>query len=198
MGHKFNIFVTLIISFMLIGITGTDGAGKGAVVDYLVKEKGFVHYSARAIWEEEFIVRGMESNRANMRLVANESRKTYGNDFLITYYLKKKTEQGVVDAVVESIRTTAEADSLKSNGGLLIAADANRTLRYERITTRGSSSDNISLVEFIAHEELEMNDPDPNGMQKARVMEMADYTIFNEGTLAELGEQIEEVLQKIR
>jgi dephospho-CoA kinase len=182
---------------MLIGITGTDGAGKGAVVDYLIKEKGFVHYSARAIWEEEFIKRGMESNRANMRMVANELRKTYGNDFLITYYLKKKAEQGVVDAVVESIRTTAEADSLKSNGGLLIAADANRTLRYERITARGSSSDNISLAEFIAHEELEMNDPDPNGMQKARVMEMADYTIMNEGTLVELGEQIEEMLQKI-
>ena len=27
-----------------IGITGTLGAGKGTIVDYLVKEKGFVHY----------------------------------------------------------------------------------------------------------------------------------------------------------
>lgn len=182
---------------MLIGITGTDGAGKGAVVDYLVQEKGFVHYSARAIWEEEFVKRGMDSNRANMRLVANELRGIHGNDFLITYYLKKKADDGAGNAVIESIRTTAEADTLKENGGVLLAADAERTLRYERITARGSSSDNISLAEFIAHEELEMNDPDPNGMQKAKVMEMADYTIVNEGTLEALGEQIEEVLQKI-
>jgi dephospho-CoA kinase len=33
---------------MIIGITGTDGAGKGAVVDYLVAQKGFTHYSGRA------------------------------------------------------------------------------------------------------------------------------------------------------
>ena len=38
---------------MIIGITGTDGSGKGTVVDYLVEQKGFKHYSARAIFEEE-------------------------------------------------------------------------------------------------------------------------------------------------
>lgn len=29
----------------IIGITGTLGAGKGTVVDYLVKNKGFNHFS---------------------------------------------------------------------------------------------------------------------------------------------------------
>jgi len=182
---------------MLIGITGTDGAGKGAVVDYLVKEKGFVHYSARAIWEEEFVKRDMESNRANMRLVANELRGTHGNDFLVTYYLKKKTIEGVENAIIESIRATAEAKTLQAERGVLLAVDASQEIRYERVTLRGSSSDHISLEEFSKHEELEMNDPDPNGMQKAKVMEMADYTIVNEGSFEDLGEQIEEVLNKI-
>ncbi|MFT7507508.1 MAG: dephospho-CoA kinase [Acidimicrobiales bacterium] len=182
---------------MIIGITGTDGAGKGAVVDYLVKEKGFVHYSARAIWEAEFVKRGIESSRANMRLVANEMRASRGHDFLITYYLAKKETDGIENAVIESIRATAEADTLKANGGVLLAADADQSIRYERITARGSSSDNVSLAEFTKHEALEMNDPDPSGMQKAKVMEMADHTIMNEGTFEELGAQIEEVLEKI-
>lgn len=182
---------------MLIGITGTDGAGKGAVVDYLVKEKGFVHYSARAIWEEEFVKRGMESNRANMRLVANELRAAHGNDFLVTYYLQKMSSERAESAVIESIRTTAEVATLIANAGILLAVDANQQLRYERITLRGSSSDSISFKEFSAHEAIEMNDPDPNGMQKAKVMETADYTILNEGTIEELCEQIEEVLKKI-
>ena len=43
-----------------------------------------------------------------------------------------------------------------------------------------------------------MNDPDPNGMQKAKVMAMADYTILNEGSVDELCEKIEEVLEKIK
>jgi dephospho-CoA kinase len=182
---------------MLIGITGTDGAGKGAVVDYLIKEKGFVHYSARAIWEEEFEKRGMESNRANMRLVANQMRATYGNDFLVTYYLNKRRQDGVENAIVESIRATAEAETLKANGGILLAVDAQQSIRYSRITSRGLSSDHISLEEFTKHEELEMNDPDPNGMQKAKVMAMSDYTILNEGTIEQLSAQIEEALQKI-
>ena len=31
----------------IIGITGTIGAGKGTIVDYLVKQKNFKHYSVR-------------------------------------------------------------------------------------------------------------------------------------------------------
>lgn len=59
---------------------------------------------------------------------------------------------------------------------------------------RRSESDKVDLETFIAHEELEKNDPDPNGMQKAAVMKMADYTITNEGTLEELEEQINKFL----
>ena len=43
---------------MIIGITGTDGAGKGSVVDYLVKEKGFVHYSGRGVIVEAIEAKG--------------------------------------------------------------------------------------------------------------------------------------------
>ncbi|MDB5189224.1 MAG: Dephospho-CoA kinase, partial [Parcubacteria group bacterium] len=34
---------------MLIAITGTNGSGKGAVVEYLVSQKGFSRYTARAV-----------------------------------------------------------------------------------------------------------------------------------------------------
>ena len=42
-----------------IGITGTLGAGKGTIVDYLVKNRGFVHYSVRAFITEEIKRRGL-------------------------------------------------------------------------------------------------------------------------------------------
>lgn len=183
---------------MLIGITGTDGAGKGAVVSHLIEQAGFVHYSARAIWEKEFKKRDIKSNRANMRLVANQLRSEKGNDFLVTYYLEKKDIDSADNAVIESIRTTAEAETLKANGGILLAVDADSEARYKRITGRKSASDNISYEEFMAHEELEMNDPDPNGMQKAKVMQMADHTITNNGTMGELKKEITNFLRKIK
>jgi len=182
---------------MLIGITGTDGAGKGTVVEYLVNEKGFVHYSARAIWVEEIERQGLENNRANMRLTANELRGKHGNDYLVTYYLEKMKNEDTDKAIIESIRATAEAETLKNNGGVLLAVDANRKLRYQRIQERKSSSDQISFEEFLKHEGLEMNDPDPHGMQKAKVMEMADFTITNNSTLEALHTQIDTILKKI-
>lgn len=182
---------------MLLGITGTDGAGKGTVVEYLVTNKGFVHYSARAIWEEEFQKRGMESNRANMRLIANQLRSEHGDDFLVTYYLQKLQEEQPENAIIESIRAKAEAETLKQHDGILLAVDADQKVRYQRITARGSSSDHVSFEEFAAHEKMEMNDPDPHGMQKAQVMQMADYTVMNNGTLEELHTQIEAVLIQI-
>lgn len=72
-----------------------------------------------------------------------------------------------------------------------MAVDAEPKVRYERISGRQSASDKVTFSEFIAHEKLEMNDPDPNGMQKADVIKCADYTIMNNSTLAELRSQVE-------
>jgi dephospho-CoA kinase len=182
---------------MLLGITGTDGAGKGTVVNYLVQHKGFVHYSARAIWIDALTKRGEETTRANMRLIANEMREQFGNDFLITYYLKKIAEEGTENAIIESIRAVSEAEALKKNGGILLAVDAHQELRYTRVQERRSESDKVSFEEFVAHEELETNDPNPHGMQKQKVIAMADYTIVNNGTQEELFIQIEAVFSKI-
>lgn len=180
---------------MLIGITGTDGAGKGAAVKYLVDKKGFTHYSSRSIITDRIIEKNIPINRESMRLVANEMRKEYGNDAMVTLSLKKAQAQGVTKIAIESIRTLAEVETLHRNGGTLLAVDANQNARYRRITGRKSESDNVSFEEFIAHEKLEMNDPDPHGMQKAKVIQAADYTIMNDSTLAELGLQIEKFFQ---
>ena len=181
---------------ILIGITGTDGSGKGTVVDFLVR-KGYTHYSARAIWEEIFKERGIENTRANMRLLANELRKEHGNDFVVTYYLKRMEEEKPQRAIIESIRATAEAETLKKNGGLLLAVDADQKLRYERVQGRRAPSDKVSYEEFVRHESMEMNDPDPHGMQKQRVIAMADYTITNNGTIDELRTQVDFFLKAV-
>ena len=38
---------------VIIGITGTLGAGKGTIVDYLVNKKSFYHYSVSGYLKEE-------------------------------------------------------------------------------------------------------------------------------------------------
>lgn len=179
---------------MIIGITGTDGGGKGTVVDYLVNKKGFVHCSARELWNDEIRKNGLEINRANMRLMANKLRKEHGNDFLIEEYRRRTGFEAGKNYVIESLRAMAEVDTLKKYGGILWAVDADQKVRYERIQARASESDKVSFEEFVAHEALEMNDPDPNGMQKAAVMAAADVTLMNNGTVADLDKEIEAAL----
>jgi len=179
---------------MIIGITGTDGGGKGTAVEYLVEKKGFIHCSARALWIDEIHRQGIEVNRANMRIVANELRAAHGDDFLIMEYKRRTGFTPEKNYVVESLRATAEVASLKKEGGILWAVDANPHIRYERIQSRASESDQISFEEFLKHEGLEMNDPDPHGMQKGKVIALADVVLQNNSTPGDLYLQIEKAL----
>src|SRR5262245_7084262 len=137
---------------MLLGITGTDGSGKGTVVNYLVERHGFVHYSARSIWIEKLTEQHLELSRANFRLMGNEMRTVHGNDFVVTHFLKKIAEDKPKHAIIDSLRAIDEAKTLKARGGLLISVDADPRIRYERVQGRRSDSDKVSYEEFLEHE----------------------------------------------
>ncbi len=181
---------------MIIGITGSDGGGKGTVVEYLVS-KGFTHYSSREFIVAEIERQGLQSDRNQMRLTANELRAKYGNEFVVKQAYEKAKVEGKDKVVIESIRALAEAEYLKAQGGILLSVDADPAVRYERVQARRSDTDKVTFEQFLAHEELEKNDPDPSGMQKAKVMQMADYTIMNESTLEDLQTKVDELLKEI-
>ena len=181
---------------MIIGITGTNGSGKGTIVAFL-KEKGFVHYSAREIIISEIGRRGLPVTRDTMRLVANDLRKTHDPAYVVKE-LFKQAEVAGGDAVIESVRVLGEAEFLHEQGAFLIAVDAVRRLRYERVVRRGSATDHISFNAFCAQEDAEMNNPDPWDMNVFGVMQLADYTIMNIGTPAELPSRIDAIVDTLR
>jgi dephospho-CoA kinase len=181
---------------MIIGITGTIGAGKGTVVEYL-KSKGFKHYSARDVWNEEIARRGLVSNRDTMTAIANELRAEHGPGYFSKRALEKIAEQGGGDGVIESIRSIGEAEYLKSHGAQLWAVDADVHARYERITERQSETDKVSFEKFQADEKREWENPDPHKQNLKAVIAMADVVFTNNGTQDELFLQVEAALQKI-
>ncbi len=179
---------------MIIGITGTIGAGKGTIVEYLIEKKDFVHFSVRSYLIELIEERNMPINRDSMVVIANELRAKYTPSY-VTDQLYYKAKESGKSCVIESIRTPGEIDSLRTKDNfILFAIDATPEKRYERIKLRNSETDNISFDTFVESEHREMNSNDPNKQNLRKCIEMADYTFENNNTIEQLYTEVERVL----
>ncbi|MEI6123279.1 MAG: AAA family ATPase [Bacteroidota bacterium] len=182
---------------IIIGITGTLGAGKGTIVDYLVRNHGFVHFSVREYLVKEITLRGLRVNRDNMVLVANELRAAHYPSYIVEQ-LYNIALQNQRSCVIESIRTPGEAEMLKTKGNFyLFAVDADAELRYHRISLRASETDHVSFDTFIENEKREMTSEDPNKQNLKKCIEMADYVLLNNGCIDDLYNELIVVLNKI-
>jgi len=182
---------------IIIGITGTLGAGKGTIVEFL-KTKGFKHYSVRNFLIKIIERRGMKVNRDSMVKVANELRTKYSSSY-IAEQLYLKAIKNKKDCVIESLRTTGEITALKSKGNFfLFAVDADAKVRYERIKKRKSSTDKLNFEEFLANEKREMNNRDPNKQNLAKCIRMANFVFENEGSIKDLNVKVEVVIDGIK
>lgn len=179
---------------LIIGITGTLGAGKGTIVDYLVKQKEFEHYSVREYLVENIKKQGLPLNRDSMVVTANALRAKHNPAFIIQELYKLAMLKNH-NAVIESIRTPGEIDYLKKQGDfILLAVDADPHIRFERITNRQSSTDDIDFETFIENENREMSTTDPNKQNLKKCIELADIVLNNDGTVEDLYDQLEDNL----
>lgn len=181
----------------IIGITGTLGAGKGTVVEYLKEKYGFVHFSVRDFLKEEVLRRGMEPNRDSFTQVANELRAAHSPSY-VTDCLYERAARQTHDAVIESIRTPGEIDSLQTKGNFrLWAVDADPEIRYRRAVLRNSETDHVTYETFLANERREMTSTDPNKQNLSVCIARADTVLQNNGDLAALYQAVDEVMQEI-
>lgn len=181
---------------MIIGITGTIGAGKGTIVDYLIEKYSFHHYSVRNFLIEEAEKRGLPLNRDVYVAIANELREQNSPSYITDKLHQIAIAKGG-NAVIESIRTPGEIESLRKKGDFfLLAVDAEPYLRYDRIIVRNSETDKIDFETFRNNEKREMTSTDPNKQNLSECIRQADDVIRNDYDIPTLHHQIDQIISK--
>ena len=178
---------------MILGITGSFGAWKGAVVEYLVKTKGFTHYSASGFIREEIVRREMPVDRDALTIVANDLRKEHGASYVIDSLYERARAQGG-DAIIESLRAVAEVRRVKELGGFVFGVDALPEIRYERAYARGSEKDKVSFEKWLEQEQAEINPNDPTKQDIFAALKESSLIISNNGSVEELHRAVDTAL----
>ena len=176
----------------IIGIAGTNWAGKDTVGHTLALKHNFLFVSVTDLLREECKKRGLPVERENLRMISAEWRRQYGLGVLIDMAVNeyRQLEEKYQGVAISSLRNPYEADRVHELGGTVLWVDANPRTRYERIQknlqNRGrSSEDSRSFEEFVADEEVEMHPPtggDEATLNMSGVKIKADLLLINDET----------------
>ncbi len=173
----------------IIGLTGTNCAGKGEAAEFL-KKKGFAYFSLSDLIRDKLQKKDMELTRDNLIRTGNQMRKEGGPDILARLVMKKVKSPAIID----SIRNPKEVEYLqKQKNFILLAIDAPVKTRYIRAKKRGRNESASSLQEFKDKEAEEMTSKEKK-QQLQNCIKMANNIIINAGSLADFYCKLEKLL----
>jgi dephospho-CoA kinase len=185
----------------VVGLTGTIASGKSSVKEAIVKRKSCDYVTLSSLIMEETIKkRGLPIDRINKQNLGNELRQRYGNDVLAKTawnFMQRKKEVLIIDG----IRNPGEAEFLKRKNGtdfVLIAVDAPRELRWQRVVQRNKPTDPKTPEDFAKVDDRDQGVGEPDyGQQVRKCIEMADYALINDGNYEDFMKKCDEVIAKI-
>lgn len=176
---------------ILIGVAGTNGAGKDTVGEALSRHGFFVIAARDVIGAYAKKKYGVDDEQAKERDVlnkaGNEMRRELGPAAVVHVAMEHFAEQteGYVGLAVTSLRAIAEAEEVKARGGFVVYVDAPAELRWQRVHGRGRDTEAVlSLEQFVEKEQLELKGlsvGEPKAIQHIEAVgKLADLTLFNE------------------
>ncbi|MGD0102187.1 MAG: deaminase [Acidobacteriota bacterium] len=177
---------------MIIGLTGTNGAGKTEVSEYL-KSRGFEYHSLSDEIREEIRRTGREITREVLIEVGNHLREKFGPGILAERILTN-LEQGH-NYVIDSIRNPYEVEALnRRKDFILLAVDADQRIRFERSRKRAREGAAQTIEQFVEEEKRELESTNPASQQLQATRRKADVVVTNNGTLDDLHRKLDELL----
>ncbi len=178
----------------VVSIVGMAGAGKSEVAK-LFQENGFTRIRFGDVTDQEIRKRGLELSEKNERYIRELLRQEQGmaayaklNLPAIDSALKHS------DVVIDGLYSWEEYTFLKSYYGedfYVVAVWVSPGTRYARLTTRPDRR--LTLEEAASRDKAEIEN-----VNKGGPIAMADFTINNESSLADLKKEAKKVIAKFK
>lgn len=171
----------------IIGLGGTNGAGKDTVGLILAKEYNFLFFTVTDLLRQEAKRLNLPIERPILRTISSEWRAQSGGAVLIdkAYDEYLKVQEHYSGLVISSLRNPLEADKIHQLNGQVLWIDADPLLRYHRIqdniNQRNRPEDVKTFEQFIKEENEEMRPlGDHTDLDMLAVKEKADIVIIND------------------
>ena len=172
---------------MLLGLTGRNGSGKSAIINWFA-ERGYGTSSCSDSIRHWLRNNGREVTRENL-IAGGRSLRASGGPGVLAEMLLTLIEGG--NHAIDSIRTPAEVEALRVRDDfLLIEIRASEDIRWDRLSSRGRAGDSKTFEEFKAADQAELEAHDESGQALLATAELADVVIHNDGTIEELYTQL--------
>ena len=178
----------------VIAIVGMTGSGKSEVASVFEKS-GFTRIRFGDLTDDEVKRRGLALNENNERQARELLREEHGMDAYARLNLPR-IEEALANSrvVIDGMYSWEEYAFLKSRYGndfLVVAVWAAPKTRYARLTER--SDRGLTAAEAASRDRAEIEN-----LNKGGPIAMADFTILNESSLADLRDATERVIDSIR
>lgn len=190
-----------ILDFMkdvkIVAFVGMSGSGKSVAVDYLT-DKGVPKVYFGGMIYKEMERRGIERTEdgESEKHFREMIRETEGKDWVVKQVIeetKKLIEAGQKRIVLDGVYSWTEYKILKHEfpGELtFVAIVVPKKLRYKRVAMRPDRPFNTKEIQERDRSEIE-------NLEKGGPIAAADYYILNDGSIAEMHEDLKKILDKI-
>ena len=141
----------------IIGISGSFASGQDTLAEYLRDKHGFVWISTSDMVRKVSMERHGSIERPDLFETATFMRKTRGGGVFAEVGIADfKLLNNKVGLVLSGIRSMGEMNAVVNAGGVMMYADADPEIRYERMVMRQRDNESkITKEDFLERENAE-------------------------------------------
>jgi dephospho-CoA kinase len=180
----------------VIGVIGLNGSGKDEVVNYLKRRYGTPLISVGDIVREIASKDGVEPTRDNLDAITKICFGKYGEGYFLKQVIEKiRLNADSLKAIgISGIRSPQDVKLVRDAFGkefiLVHVYISDDKVRFARIRRRGSQRDNSTFEEFLRQDHVS-----EQLFHIREAINMADYSISNDGSLEDLQREIENLIK---